>query len=171
VSEIEENIYQKNYQGEDIYKRLARLENELYGSIKNEQSLQERVENLKSTLPPKQNSRFTAKNLGFRDFGLTPPQDYSVSTSSDSDIVVRELELETFNRSFDNESTKKRIERLENYYFGGISMGQTEEDRVMKLASVVMNSKNMQNYFPQPKGSQWAGILMNLLVFGLGFLL
>ena len=50
VSKIEKVIYQKDYSGEDIYKRLARLEKELYGQEKTEMSLQERVENLKKVL-------------------------------------------------------------------------------------------------------------------------
>ena len=74
-------------------------------------------------------------------------------------------------RDDENDKTPKRLERLEHYYFGGITRGQTEKDRIARLASVAMSSENMENYFPTPKGAQWAGILMNLLVFGLGFLL
>ena len=171
ISEIEESMYQKNYQGEDIYKRLGRLEKELYGNVKSEQSLHERVDNLRHILPKKHYNKYTAQNMGFENFGLKQPVDYVTPNSYNPELIVKELELETFNRSYEHESPSKRIERLENYYFGSISMGQSDEDRVNRLASVIMNTKNMEDYFPQPKGAQWAGILMNLLVFGLGFLL
>ena len=170
VSEIEESIYNKNYQGEDIYKRLARLEQELYGNVKSSESLQARVENLKSVLPKKQLNRFSPKDIGYDDFGLKQPNEYA-SNNYNSALAIRELELETFNRSFDNEITSKRIDRLENYYFGRISMEQNDNARIERLASVILNTRQMDNYYPQSKASQWAGVLMNLLVFGLGFLL
>lgn len=177
VSQIEQSIYKTNFQGEDIYKRLARLEKELYGNVKTNESLQQRVENLKSVLPKKHYSRFAPQNIGFEDFGLKVPSDYKVSSANnnfqnsfDTSAAMRELEIETFNKSYDNELLSKRLERLENFYFGSISMGQSEEYRINRLASVIMNNKT-NGYLQMPKGAQWAGILMNLLVIGLGLLL
>ncbi len=176
VTEIEQSIYKKNFQGEDIYKRLSRLEQELYGNVKSEQSLQERVETLKSVLPKKHYNRFAAQNMGFEDFGMNTPTDYLAKSYDNenyfnSNSIINELELETFNRSYAQEDMSRRIERLEHFYFGGVSMGQNEQDRINKLASVVFSAKNMSPYSQLSKGGQWAGILMNLLMIGLGFLL
>ncbi len=176
VSEIEQSIYKRNYQGEDIYKRLSRLEQELYGNVKHEQSLQERVESLKSVLPKKHYNRFTAENMGFKDFGMNTPTDYAAYAPSngnyfDTNSIINELEIETFNKSYGQDDMQRRIERLEHFYFGGVSMGQNEQDRINKLASVVYSARNMSPYSQMPKGGQWAGVLMNLLMIGLGFLL
>ena len=79
--------------------------------------------------------------------------------------------LQTFNKTYSYENMQKRIERLEKFYLGGISFGESDTERLKKIASITMNTTNMNSYFPQSKGSQWAGILMNLLIIGLGFLL
>lgn len=172
INEIEEQIYNKNYSGEDIYKRLSRLEQELYGNIKAEDDLQQRVERLKSVLPKKPQERFTAQNLGFNDFGLKTPTEYKFDDAyAGSTNAISQLELNAFNKTFEKEKTSKRLDRLEHFYFGGVTIGKSNNDRINRLASVAMSSKNMEEYFPTPKGAQWAGILMNLLVFGLGFLL
>lgn len=173
INQIEEKIYKRNYQGEDIYSRLARLEQELYGNIKNDQTLQDRVESLKSVLPNKHYNRFSAQNVGLDDFGLNTPSEYQKTSNVyfDKQSIVEELELETFNKSFEREHLSKRLDRLENYYFGNISMNSNDSDRINRLATVIMNKNGMNNYPRMPKGAQWAGILMNLLMIGLGFLL
>jgi len=89
----------------------------------------------------------------------------------DTNSIVRELERETFNRSYDNDQLERRLNRLESFYFGGISAGQDKDDRINRLASVVLNGKMRDTGIQIPRGAQWAGILMNLLVIGLGFLL
>ncbi|MCQ2957681.1 MAG: hypothetical protein MJ180_02140 [Candidatus Gastranaerophilales bacterium] len=171
VSEIEENIYKKNYKGEDIYKRLARLEQELYGNVKSEESLQERVERLKSVLPKKHYNRFAAKDLGFKDFGLQEPSSYSQDKAYDISSILSELEIETFNKMYSNDNVNHRLERLEQFYYGKTSSEKSADDRIQKLASIVMSTREMKDYFPTSKGAQWAGILMNLLIIGLGFLI
>ena len=175
VSEIEQSIYKKDFQGEDIYKRLARLEKELYGNVKNEESLQNRVEALKSVLPKKHYNRFAAQDFGFKNFGLNTPSEYNMAPNNseyfDTNSIVRELERETFNKSYDDDQLERRLDRLESFYFGGISTGQDKNDRINRLASVVLNGKMRDTGMQIPRGAQWAGILMNLLVIGLGFLL
>lgn len=171
VNEIEQHIYNHNYSGEDIYKRLNRLEKELYGVTKNEESLQERVESLKAVLPKKHYEKFASKELGFEDFGLKTPSEYQNKSQYSNSDIVAQLELNAFNKVYDNDNMDKRLGRLEHYYFGGITNERNEMTRLNRLASVAMSSKNMNEYFPTPKGAQWVGILMNLLVFGLGFLL
>ena len=174
INQIEEKIYKRNYQGEDIYNRLARLEQELYGNVKNDQTLQDRVENLKSILPNKHYNRFSAQNIGLDDFGLNTPTEYQSPSKTyfDKQSIVEELELETFNKSFEREHLSKRLDRLENYYFGNISMNSNDSDRINRLATIIMNKNNGLNNYPQmPKGAPWAGILMNLLMIGLGFLI
>lgn len=169
VSEIEQNIYKKNYQGEDIYNRLARLEKELYGNVKNDLSLQERVENLKSALPKKHYDRFADNNKSFNNFGVQNPTEYT--SNFDTNLIINELEMETFHKTYKNDNAKRRIDRLEQYYFGATTTGQSDEERLNKIATFALNSPNMNNYFPSTKGAQWAGILMNLLLIGLSFLL
>lgn len=170
VSEIEQSIYKTDFQGEDIYKRLERLEKEIYGNVKNEESLQQRVEALKTFLPKKHHNRFAAK-----DFGLYSFSEKAVPSKNneyfDANLIVKKLEKETFNKSYDNEQLERRLDRLESFYFGGISSGQDDNDRVNRLASVVLNGKMRDTGMQMPRGSQWAGILMNLLIIGLGFLL
>ena len=170
ISEIEMSIYKKDFKGEDIYNRLARLETELYGSVKNDLSLQERVESLKSVLPKKHYERFAPKNFGLDGFGIKQPTEYMADTP-DVNLLINELEMETFHKTYSHENMQKRIDRLEKFYLGGISYGESDTERLRKIASITMNSTNMNDYFPPSKGSQWAGILMNLLMIGLGFLL
>lgn len=170
VSEIEQSMYKKDYKGEDIYKRLSRLETELYGNTKEDMSLQERVENLKTVLPKKTPSR-TSNRFDFNNFDI-PNQNYSYTSDSfNNSALVSEIERETFNKTYSNESINKRIARLEQYYFGNVYMGQSQDERISRIASVTNSSQGMREYFPSSKGAQWAGILMNLLMIGLGFLL
>ena len=166
VSKIEENIFKQNYSGEDIYKRLARLEQELYGNVKSSESLEARVERLRSILPEKKPNYFASRGSG------SSAASYMQNSENNSSDILSELEKETFNKVYKKDSTSKRIERLENYYYGGVSMGQNENDRLLKLATVVMSSRGMKDYYPQTsKGAQWAEILMNILIVGLGLLM
>ena len=63
------------------------------------------------------------------------------------------------------------MERLENFYYGHTSIGQSEDERIAKLYSMILSSKGMKDYFSANNSAKWAGILMNLLMIGLGFLL
>lgn len=173
VSQIEENIFKQNYSGEDIYKRLARLEKELYGNIKSDESLENRVERLRNVLPDKKQNCFTAQNTGLNKTTSIPPASYMQNSEYNVSDILSELEIETFNKSYKKDLISKRIERLENYYYGGISMGQNENDRLLKLATVVMSSRGMKDYYTSSsgRGAQWAEILMNILIVGLGLLM
>ena len=137
--------------------------------------MQNRVEALKSVLPKKHYNRFAAQDFGFKNFGLNTPSDYNMTPNNneyfDDNLIVRKLERETFNKSYDNDQLERRLDRLESFYFGGISAGQDKDDRINRLASVVLNGKMRDTGMQIPRGAQWAGILMNLLVIGLGFLL
>ena len=166
VSKIEQTIYQKDYSGEDIYKRLSRLEKELYGQEKTNLSLQERVENLKSVLPKKER-RMAGNRFEFSGFGFG--SNSSDGSYYDSGSAISELEKGTFRKTFEFDDTDKRLNRLEHYYFGQTSEGQSDDDRITRLASVLMSEKNSNSNMM--KNAQLAEILMNLLIIGLGFLL
>lgn len=161
VSKIEQSVYQKDFSGEDIYTRLARLEKKLYGQENNNLSLQERVENLKEVLPKRE--RISVANA---------LDDFSVNDGYyDAPSILNQLEKESFSKTFDNDDAEKRLSRLENFYFGQTSKGQSLDDRLTRLASVVMSESNSNEYSGIDKKAQWAEILLNILVVGLGFLL
>ena len=164
VSKIEQTIYNKDYSGEDIYKRLSRLEKELYGQEKTELSLQERVENLKTVLP-KKDGGFAQNGFEFKGFNFGKGSNGSYF---DTDRAISELEKNAFKKTFEYDDTNRRLGRLEHYYFGQTSDGQSDDDRITRLASVAMSEKN-SNF--SMKNAQWAELLMNLLIIGLGFLL
>lgn len=165
VSKIEQTIYQRDYSGEDIYKRLSRLEKELYGQEKTNLTLQERVENLKSILP-KSARKPSENHFEFSGFGFGSSP--SSGSYFDGDSAISEIEKGTFKKTFEFDDKNKRLSRLEHYYFGQTSEGDNEDDRITRLASVMMSEKNSNNMI---KTAQWAEILMNLLIIGLGFLL
>jgi len=172
VSKIEQTIYQHDYQGEDIYKRLSRIETELYGHANNDMSLQQRVENLKSLLPKKRENNYFAQNYEFSDINSNIPYNYSYEPPKIYNLTsaIAELELQTFNKTFSGDVNEKRLERLESFYFGNSYNGKPQEERLAKLAGVVVNQRK-NAYMPIPQGSQWAGFIINLLMIGLGFLL
>ena len=164
VSKIEQTIYQKDYSGEDIYKRLSRLEKELYGHEKTNLSLQERVENLKSVLPKKKKNSIASAydGLNYNNQG---------SGYYDVDQVISELEKGTFRKTFEADDNNKRLSRLEHYYFGQTSDKQSDDERITRLASVAMSEKENGDGIYSPKNAQWAELLINLLIIGLGFLI
>ena len=166
VSKIEQAIYQKDYSGEDIYKRLSRIETELYGQEKTNLSLQERVENLKRVLPKKER-KIAKKGYEFSGFGFGT--DASDGSYYESSSAISEIERGTFKKTFEFDDVNKRLNRLEHYYFGQTSEGQSDDDRITRLASVLMSEKNSDSNMI--RNAQWAEILMNLLIIGLGFLL
>ncbi|MCR4880942.1 MAG: hypothetical protein K6A44_03205 [bacterium] len=163
VSKIERTIYQKDYSGEDIYKRLSRLENELYGSEKSNLTLQERVENLKSVLPKKERHS-VASNFSYDKID-------NGGGYFDTDKAITALEKGAFRKTFELDDDERRLSRLEHYYFGQTSAGQPADDRITRLATVATADKESNSALSAMKNAQWAEILMNLLIIGLGFIL
>ncbi len=173
VTLIEEKTLSKSYAHEDIYKRLDRLEEKLYGKIYNELSLNERVEKLK------QQSKISNKPQNFqeRNSYYIPQNDSSMYGSTNSRIsnILQEMELETFSHTYPDNSDNDRIRRLEQFYFGAYQDNLSEKQRLTKLAKMITKNNNYGYDYGEmrkmERNAQWAELIMNLLIIGLGLIL
>lgn len=172
VTMLEEQTLLKTYKNEDIYKRLERLEQKIYGNTQNNLSLNERVENLKSQI------KITKKNNNNNYY--TDNNDYYGYEKDNGRIsnILQEMEYETFSHSFPSDNSNTRINRLEKYYFGTYQDNMPEKQRLTKLAKVISKKYDSDNFGKSygdmtrmERNAQWAELIMNLLIIGLGLIL
>ena len=173
VTMLEEQTLLKSYKNEDIYKRLDRLEQKIYGNTQNNLSLNERVENLKSRI------KITKNNNIDKDSYYTDNNNYyNNEANSRISNILKEMEYETFSHAFPSDNSNTRINRLEKYYFGTYQDNMPEKQRLTKLAKVITKKYDSNNYSKSysdmtriERNAQWAELIMNLLIIGLGLIL
>ncbi len=174
ITMIEEQILLKTYQNEDIYKRLDRLEQKIYGKTKNNLSLSERVDDLKSQIKISKKNRQVNIQDNYSNIGAG----YYDNTDNKISNLLQEMEYETFSHSFSYDNTEDRLNRLEKYYFGTYQNNLSEKQRLTKLAKIISKKYDSEEYMKSYKdtarmerNAQWAELIMNLLIIGLGFIL
>lgn len=89
-----------------------------------------------------------------RDYSYVP--NYSVGQASNGFYGLTALERQVFNRTFEYDFAKNRIERLEQKVFGALQ-GGTLDERFAMLSSAVKNYKayNQYGYAPQSVYNQY----------------
>lgn len=114
ISQIENKLYSKSYDSEDIYKRLDRLEATLF------------------------HKNFASNDLATRVDNVADKSQYSAMPGYLlTDIGT--LEQNNFDKIFKNDNPDARLERLEYHLIGAVQDGNYK-DRVYKLKS--LNSEN-----------------------------
>lgn len=174
VDKIEQKVFKKDYAGEDIYKRLSRLEKQVY---KKESSapLSERVDSLRASVLANARVRddssivleeydpaMTGAAAGMNEFSdnaqynyYTPQNtknrvaspDYRFrSDSSDADVYdIDMLEKEVFGQKYANEPAERRLARLENSVFQKTFSG-SEDARIQRLLATTTAKKTARYY-------------------------
>ncbi|OGI25906.1 MAG: hypothetical protein A2287_06720 [Candidatus Melainabacteria bacterium RIFOXYA12_FULL_32_12] len=133
VDEIEKQVLNKTFQQEDIYKRLDRLELVIFNQNFND-PLNNRVERLKTTVIGSQNNSISSNNhnqANSLDNSTMPIDSESIN------VVLSQLEKQTFNTVYQNEPVETRIDRLENHVFNQTSPEDDTNSRVERLATVI----------------------------------
>ena len=130
IREMEIRILGRDYVNEDIYKRLDRLENSLFGVV-SDKTLSDRVDALKLAI-----FGVPAVNQDSLD------SDYSSSADSEENLksLLSRLEKELMNRDYPDDNIEDRVSRLENSLFSGSADERPMPERIDRIASVI-NSK------------------------------
>lgn len=138
IGNIENNLFGYEYGNESDQKRIERIEEHLYGNIKNGK-LEKRVENVQNNiglLSPEETlkqAKNTQKNL--------PENNVSAQTEKENSTVeytiVDKMEKELFGTAYKSEDIYNRLNRLEMQVFNKTSNAPLN-DRTDKLANVVL---------------------------------
>lgn len=116
ITQLEENIFKRNYEKENIYSRLTRLENRIFRKSFTGMPLASRVDNLLANI----------------DTGIM----YGLSSKE-----IAKLEMKVLGRTYLNDDTESRITRLEKEMLGAMQGGNLKERyETVKTASKHYNS-------------------------------
>ncbi len=173
VDKIEQEVFKKDYSGEDIYRRLSRLEKQVY---KKESSapLSERVDSLRASVLANARIRddssivleeydpgMTGAASDLNSFSdesrynyYTPqntrnrvaaPASRFRTDASDANYDLDMLESEVLGRKFANEPVENRLARLENSVFQKTFSG-SEDARIQRLLATTTAKKTARYY-------------------------
>lgn len=147
ISSIESNIFGYDYDNETDIKRVERIEDFLYGTKKNG-NINKRIENIKNDIGFVKEEQITAQKELPNNIRIPKlKEDSSVEYP-----MVDKLEETLFKTTYKTDDIYKRLDRLEQKVFMKVSNDDLN-DRVDKLASVVMPKKTLQrnqdDYSPQ----------------------
>lgn len=127
VTQIETKVLGKNYQEEDIYKRLSRIETALFGAV-SQKSLSDRVDDLSKAV--------IGSNNNFED-----EENYNQSSNSFNDDslknLLNKLEKQIMNQVYPNDTDEARVSRLEQFIFNQSSDDYPMNERIERLATVI----------------------------------
>lgn len=170
VDKLEEEVFKTTYKNENIYKRLERLELQIFNNTSND-SLNNRVNKLASIVKPKKQIKkqeepyYTNNDLNnyYRNNGLEPVHNDSVP------FQLATLEQNILKHDYMNDNISTRLSRLENEMF---SRTFTNDSDVIRLQRIMVaydakqdsykyqNNRKMQN---MATASQIGGILLMIL--------
>ena len=119
LSEIEKNVFGKDYQKQDLALRLNRLEKSMFNRTYPKMNADERIDNLCSCYNNQVKSVFPAE--------------------------ISELEKCVWGRSYGNESAEMRVSKLEEELLGAIQNGNLSK-RIETLKQALSHSGQMQPY-------------------------
>lgn len=120
VTKIEQNIFHKSYDNEDIYERLSRLEQSIYHQTYENDALADRVDRL-------------SKHANISDFPAFLVGD------------IERLERQHLSKTYSNESPEQRLERVEYQLLGATQSGDYE-DRIENLKALAQRN-SIDDYF------------------------
>ncbi|MFH0702015.1 MAG: hypothetical protein V2B14_00550 [bacterium] len=130
ISNIEQNLFNAQFQNDSVNNRLNRIEINAFGKASAD-TYQQRIQRLKNTF----------KNQ-YQVVSKTPVSTPALSNEPQIDpYIIDELENKVLSRSFSNENINRRIERLEIIMFNR-NFNETWDERVNRLYSVVFGNQN-----------------------------
>lgn len=159
VSIMEEKVLKQTFRGEDITKRLSRLETDVFGTASKDLALIDRVDALKSKVLSnsdwnkivRDDRQFSMNhNLaqqGFTGQGAYPqeyqelqpgemPQQMEITDENMKEILTK-LEKEAFDETFTYEPIHRRLDRLEMSVFKGTEPAKPAIERLERVATVI----------------------------------
>ena len=170
VDKMEQEVFKTTYKNENIYKRLDRLEEQVFKK-KSNASLNDRVNKLADVIKPVKTARMpeqTSYNDPYADFF----QDQNnIGKVNDQSMVfhLAALEQELLNANYSNDNISSRLSRLEQKLFNKTYTSDSDTARMQRLL-VAYNAKRssykydsnhkMQNMATM---SQIGGILLMIL--------
>ena len=168
VDKLEEEVFKTTYKNENIYKRLERLETQIFNQTSND-SLNNRVDKLASIINPKKQIKRQEENLAndlnnyYRNNGLEQVSNDSVP------FQLATLEQNILKNDYMNDNISTRLSRLEKEMF---SRTFPNDNDVVRLQRIMVaydakqdsykyeNNRKMQN---MATVSQIGGILLMIL--------
>ena len=166
VDKIEQKVFKKTYQNEDIYLRLSRLEKQVFKKESNS-SLNERVDNLRNTIlgsvalndeavnirgydPLNDSDDDLSDNSHYNYYSpqntrnrVAKPDFRTYDTAQNYDLDM--LEKTVFNRKFSGETPAQRLARLENSVFNK-TFSDADDSRIQRLLAATTAQKTSRNY-------------------------
>ena len=171
VDAMEQEVLKTTYKGENIYKRLDRLEEKVFNK-KSKGSLNDRVDRLAEAIAPVKMARKAAEQTSYNDpYSDFFPDNGSLSQVNDQSIVfhLAALEQEVLKGNYTNDNIASRLSRLENKLFNKTFPSDSDVNRMQRLLVAYNakrssykyeNNRKMQN---MATVSQIGGILLMLL--------
>ena len=169
VDKLEEEVFKTTYKNENIYKRLDRLETQIFNQTNND-SLNNRVDKLASVINPKkqikrQEEYTTNNDLNnyYRNNGLEPVNNDSVP------FQLAALEQNILKKDYMNENISTRLNRLEKEMFSRTFQNDSDVIRLQRIMVAYDAKKDSYKYENNRKmqnmatASQIGGILLMIL--------
>lgn len=171
VDRIEQELFNTNYKKENIYTRLNRLEEKVFGKTSNE-DLNTRVERLSSVIKPKKqmlaqspNYNYTQNEMNeyYNNSGLENVNDQSVP------FQLAALEEDILSNLYMNDNISNRLNRLEQKLFNRTFSSDTDITRLQRIMVAYDAKKNSYKYENNRKmqnmatATQIGGILLMIL--------
>ncbi|HSA06600.1 MAG TPA: hypothetical protein P5556_05435 [Candidatus Gastranaerophilales bacterium] len=153
VDALEKKVFGSAYTDQDIYIRLNKLENSVFGKIATD-SLSERVERLTEAVSGTRQSLDTRLNnntvLGenYKEFGT-----FDNSNSAEYSITLFDLEKQFLGSVYPSDSLDVRVTRLENKVFSESSEEYSMEERIQRL-SAYADASNPDDFFEDQAQAQ-----------------
>ncbi len=188
VDDLEQKVFSKKYNSENIYKRLDRLENKVF-SHTNDDNLSNRVNKLRLSVfdslednPPiaaydenyaiADSEIESYKNLKEDDNSKNSYNSYKSHNSSKQEyfnMELKSLEKIVLNNSYDRDDTQNRLSRMENKLFQRNFKNDEENERLERIAAAATAKKTSSQYDNNKlmkglaTGAQIGGILLMIL--------
>lgn len=173
VDKIEQELFNTSYKKENIYTRLNRLEEKVFGKTSND-DLNTRVDKLSSVIKPKkqmmsyndnQNYNYTQNEMSnyYNNSGLETVNDQSVP------FQLAALEEDILRNSYINDNISNRLNRLEQKLFNRTFSSDTDITRLQRIMVAYDAKKNSYKYENNRKmqnmatATQIGGILLMIL--------
>lgn len=141
IDKLENQIFKKTYNTENIYQRLNRLEEMVFKKISNN-SLDERVAKLQNEIII--NPKFKQEN---EDIIFTKQnENYTSELNNKTNDILSNIEEKLWKRNFIEFPNDIRLSKIENKIFGQEFNSDTENQRINRIKTVINASKNKKEY-------------------------
>lgn len=142
LAKFEQSIWGFEYSKDDSQKRLARIENNVFGSVNSAATVEQRIKKINEA-------------LGFESYEESLKEAYEIDQSEISGInypQIDKLEYQLFEKTYEKENIYKRLERLESKIFGSAQDGNlaTRTDRLQAYIRKDEIAQNPNTYTQYP---------------------